>query len=340
MTLPVFAPWPVAPTPAAEPVPSQDAVEMPAQARQHPPRQAIVFVHGIFSNHASAFADARQQMAADPLLATMEFHYFDYAYWESMETNGQRLAQALCLAGFQRGDNVAIVAHSMGGLVARLAILWTRMDFIRIVFLLGTPNAGALRLSQLTPLQQLLHRATNYFFAQYPQWAGIASLSNAAQLLDERRNGNALDVDYVSIPGCFFHEDRDVWDVQRLASSIGFSAFETALLRRLAIRMTRPHDGIVEESSNNLIKCPRPTEKMDSYGGARGTSPATYAHLFLAACNEVNHVQIHSHHEIIGIIGNLIAAKFGLVGSFGDLQQWFASISPSVRIDQGIKVVF
>lgn len=338
-TLPTFALWPLAtaPSPQAEDAPFQVTAEVVQADVERLPRRAIVFIHGIFSDHEKAFREFRKQMASGPLFETVQFYYFDYAYWESMEVNGRRLAEELCKLEFQEDDSVAIIAHSMGGLVARLAILSTRMNFIRILFLLGTPNAGAIRLSQLTPLLHLLHRVTNQFFAQRPQWDGIVSLSNAAQILEQRRNGNATDIDYVSIPGCYFHKDRNVWDVQNMVSGMGFSALESIFLRRLAIRMDHPHDGIVEESSNNMMRCPRSTEKIDSYGGTRGESPATYAHLFLKACNEVNHVTIHSAPDIIAIVRELIAAKFNLRNEFR-LRQWFTLLPPSVRIEYGIQI--
>jgi len=303
-------------------------------------RKAIVFVHGIISWHKT-FNPMKDRMIVNGLISGAELYYFDYPYNESMDTNGDRLASALCNE-FSSGDDVAIVAHSMGGLVSRFAIISRPLEFVRILFLLGTPNAGAMRLSQLTALAQLAHLGTNRFFTLFPRCAGIPSLSNAASLIEAKRGGfgNALAVDYVSIPGKFYHQDRNLWKLPDSPSNAAFSALEAVLMRISMIRMTRPHDGIVEESSNNLALCPRDTEKLDSYGGYRGGRPATYAHLTLAACREVSHVQIHTNPDIIDLVTELIALKFDASNGSSGLEDWLTKLPPERRLKYGLQVSF
>lgn len=337
MTLPRFERWPPG-SPTIVPEPRQ--TEVAEVQTSLPPRRAVVFVHGIISAHTT-FEEAQRHMARDPRFDEVEFFYFDYDFGNAMEQNGQDLAGALCNAGFREGDEVAVVAHSMGGLVTRFAILSKPLPFVKLVFLLGTPNAGAIRLAQLSAHMQLVHRLTNQFFALYPRWSGIPSLSDAAKRIEAKKNSfvNALDVDYISIPGRYFHQERSVWDVGRDQSGIGFSALEAIFLRMQSIRLERPHDGIVEEASNDLSKCPRPTEKQDSYGGPRGSYPATYAHVTLNACNEVNHVQIHRDPDILEIVCDLTAAKFGLGGGERlTVEEWYSNVTRAKRLQRGLKI--
>lgn len=274
-----------------------------------------------------------------PKLAGTEFHYFDYAFNEPMETNGIRLASALRAEGLNANDNVALVAHSMGGIVSRFAILSQRLEFVRILFLLATPNSGALRLSQLTALMQMVHWGTNRFLTLFPRHSGVTSLSNPAELIEKRRANfvNAIGLDYISIPGRFYHEDRNRWELPRHPSGVAFTTLEAALIRLLAVRMKRPHDGIVEETSNHLAKCPRSTEK--SYGGPRGERPATYAHLTMAACADVNHVEIHSDPVIVDVISELIALKFSNHDKPFTLEGWFASLAPEIRNSYDVQML-
>jgi hypothetical protein len=120
-----------------------------------------------------------------------------------------------------------------------------------------------------------------------------------------------------------------------------FAILEAALIRLIALRLKRPHDGIVEEASNHLAKCPRSTEKSDSYGGPRGGRPATYAHLTLAACSEVNHIQIHADPIIVDVISELIAMKFfGRGTAARNLEDWFANLSPETRLAYDARMFF
>jgi hypothetical protein len=280
-------------------------------------------------------------MMLTPKLAGTEFHYFDYAFNEPMETNGIRLASALRAEGLNANDNVALVAHSMGGIVSRFAILSQRLEFVRILFLLATPNSGALRLSQLTALMQMVHWGTNRFLTLFPRHSGVTSLSNPAELIEKRRANfvNAIGLDYISIPGRFYHEDRNRWELPRHPSGVAFTTLEAALIRLLAVRMKRPHDGIVEETSNHLAKCPRSTEKSYSYGGPRGERPATYAHLTMAACADVNHVEIHSDPVIVDVISELIALKFSNHDKPFTLEGWFASLAPEIRNSYDVQML-
>src|SRR5262245_22444400 len=99
------------------PLPASAPPPVPAN-----PRQAIVFIHGIFSDH-----DTFQKMTAAfqvPAFSSWRLWWVDYDFHQSLETSGRQLADVLTttLSGWTAQDRVVLICHSMGGLVARLAI--------------------------------------------------------------------------------------------------------------------------------------------------------------------------------------------------------------------------
>jgi pimeloyl-ACP methyl ester carboxylesterase len=296
------------------------------------PCKAVVFIHGIFSTHET-FAEMRSRLSQHPNFANVRFFYYDYDYHNSLAQNGTHFAAQLGRA-FGPEDDVAVVSHSMGGLVTRLAVLTTPMPFLRAAFLLGTPNSGAVRLSQLALLSQMVHGSVGRFFALFPRKSGISDLSRAAQII--RRNldnaANAGDVDYVTIPGMFFHAERKPWELGSGLAAFGFAVWDLALSRIFLVHMNRPHDGIVEEASNNLMTC-RPGiwhEKMNSIGPQRGQNPATYAHVRVNACEGLNHVQIHNDPVVIETVADITSRKLGLGGLPG-------AAAPPARIEDWVR---
>jgi pimeloyl-ACP methyl ester carboxylesterase len=336
--LPCLEHWP-AKIPSSKPIEPNPTETPPVETPQRL-QKAVVFVHGVLSGHET-FTEAREYMAGYPGFSELKFYYFDYDFTDAIDANGQRFAKSLCNIGFREGDEVAIVAHSMGGLVTRLAILSKPLPFIKIVFLIGTPNGGAVRLAQLSGLMQLVHGGVNRFFALFPRWSGIVSLSSIEKLIETKRDSfsNALDIDYISIPGRYFHPDRSIWEIAKHASGVGFSGFEVFFLKILHSRLERAHDGIVEEVSNDMTKCSRSTEKLDSYGDPQGANVATYAHLTVNACNDVNHIQIHHDPVILNTISDLIAAKFSLNGKiFSGIGKWVSEVDRAERLKRGLKI--
>jgi hypothetical protein len=65
----------------------------------------------------------------------------DYDWRRDVATLGQRLAERIAVDG---RDNVALVAHSMGGLVARAALTHAAGKQVSQLVMLGTPNSGSL----------------------------------------------------------------------------------------------------------------------------------------------------------------------------------------------------
>jgi pimeloyl-ACP methyl ester carboxylesterase len=330
--------------------------EMVALERDEPsqsadPVHAVVFIHGIFSSHRTFLPMFRQLVERQDLIdRNVQFLYYDYDFHRSLESNGLSFAAAL-RRHFRDEDRVVIVAHSMGGLVSRLALLSQRMPFVRLLFLLATPNSGAIRLSQLGLLSQLAHAGTKGLFALFPRVSGISELSRASKILEAKSEDvrNVAHICYVSVPGLLFRTDQGLLEDINAWSSVAFatvaraSELLSALNPMAAIKISRPHDGIVEETSNNLIKAPRGRwhEKKGSTTRQRGKLPVTYAHVTAPACGKLNHMQVQSDPAVITLVGDIAAKAFEVPagGAPGNcIERWDAAIPEDDRY--GLEVAF
>lgn len=102
-------------------------------------RPLVVLVHGVESS-AAALDELRDYLAAPP--RGHQVATFEYPDDESIDTIAAEFAAKLRALG---GQPVAIVAHSMGGLVARSVIENERLDpkNVQTLVMLGTPNRGS-----------------------------------------------------------------------------------------------------------------------------------------------------------------------------------------------------
>lgn len=332
--------------------PDMVALEQQGPSQSVEPINAVVFIHGIFSSHRT-FVPMYEQLARRQDFAdhNVVFLYFDYDFHRSLETNGRAFASAL-RQRFRDQDRVVVVAHSMGGLVSRLALLSQRMPFVRLLLLLATPNSGAIRISQLGLLSQLAHAGVEGLFAIFPRVSGISDLSRAAKILEGKSEDapNVADICYVSIPGLLFRadqsllEDIDAWSSVAFATVARASELISALNPMAAIKISRPHDGIVEETSNNLIRAPRGRwhEKKAATTRQRGGLPITYAHVTAPACGKLNHMQVQSDPVLITVAGDIAVKAFEtpVAGAMtrNCIEDWEASLSPEQRY--GLEIAF
>jgi pimeloyl-ACP methyl ester carboxylesterase len=286
--------------------------DLPARPRAP---QAVVVIHGILSSHRT-FDVFAARLIGDPRFRDFDVYYYDYDYNDSLERNGELLAAKLA-GRFAPGDSVFIVAHSMGGLVARLAVLSRHLPFVRCLFLLGTPNVGAIRTAQVAMLAQLATATLRATFAVFPRKRGISDLTIADRILarkiDDGRNTNADHVAYVTLPGLLFNEGRSYWQLGRDVATVVFSLMRLglgavdALLPALAIRLGMPHDGIVEAASNNLS--PSEAGRMSEKNGAMNFPklyPLTYLHVRTRSGERLNHVQLQSDQAIYDVVADII----------------------------------
>src|SRR5215472_17961543 len=134
--------------------------------------------------------------------------------------------------------------------------------FIRMLFLLATPNHGAFRTSSLGVLAQMTRAITGTIWGIRPRKVGILDLTRVTKIMapyieNLRRTDH---IDYISVPGRYFHVQRgifdhslsDSWKVIFGGLDVGFD-IARGLLPLFSIKLERAHDGIVEEASNSLI---------------------------------------------------------------------------------------
>src|ERR1043166_3256917 len=144
------------------------------------PSRAIVFVHGIYSSHTT-FDPMVRAFESLPKFKDWRLYHFDYDFHASVQVNGRELADNLA-DRFNEIDEVVLVAHSMGGLVSRMAILERQMPFVRQLIMLGTPNFGALRTSQVGFLANAITEATQVVYGIFSRRHAVLDLRNAASI--------------------------------------------------------------------------------------------------------------------------------------------------------------
>ena len=279
-----------------------------------------MFVHGIFSDPESAFGTMETSFRGDAELADWLLTGFAYDFHEPMEQSGRALYDLLEPL---KDMNVYLVCHSMGGLVGRLAVLAGAGTYIRRLFLIGTPNHGAFRTSQLGLLGQATFAVAGKLWGLFPK-TGIRDLTRVPEIMREPiRNGsmNARDTEYITVPGTFFHTERVWWDLpSRGKMQQMFWAMDKKMfLIDAALQMTirPPHDGIVEHASNQLqFDLPGSiTEKQSALIWKSQPEARRYLHLYLDVCDELTHVEIQHHPLIIALVKSLLLAQ--------SLDQWW-----------------
>lgn len=282
------------------------------------PKRAVVFIHGILSSHMTFKAAHRYfERVSRHHSENLELTYFDYDYKRELVVNGAALAAALLRRYSDGSTQVTLVCHSMGGLIARLAVLLNGppLQFVSHLFLLGTPNRGAFHTRQLSSLFASVMESGIPAKAVNRRAPGILQLTQAYSIIDEFRGSSsrADHITYVTIPGCFFHENRALlsrgnnpnkvfWVINLLAA---FSE-QTPL----SVRLLKPHDGVVERRSNSFIPCDsgRWSEK-DSSINFKGNPAPTYAHVQHRICDELTHGTIQSSRRLLSIIWKIMHAE-------------------------------
>jgi pimeloyl-ACP methyl ester carboxylesterase len=311
---------------------------VPPRAEPDPPERdplhVVVFVHGILSNHTrfqtcyeglrtlipGLDAETAGASGADHAIGkNWRFYYVNYDYHTRLIENGEHLA-ATIIQHFHDRDHVVLVGHSMGGLLIRLACLLQKLPCVRTVFLLGTPNHGAFRTSSLGILMQMTRGITGQIWGLRPRKVGIFDLTRVDAVIKPHLENaeQTADIDYISIPGRYFHDQRgalehhlnDVWKVIFGGLDAGFELVR-GVLPLLKIHLARAHDGIVEEASNSLIPdwAERTSEKQDTIRLPRDPgSRTTYAHLVADSAIDRVHVEIPDDDLIIALIAEIIVA--------------------------------
>jgi pimeloyl-ACP methyl ester carboxylesterase len=287
------------------------------------PTKAIVCIHGILSGHDTCFNDFFRVISQDQRFQNWELCWYDYDYNGPMEENGRKLARTLT-SQFSADDHVVLVCHSMGGLVARFAVLTTHLKCIKRVVMIGTPNFGAFRSHQLCALLQLALLSTHKIYGVFSRKQGILDLTRVPELF--KRIIDASDdvckladhVEYITIPGMYFDVDKNLWRTELERWKLIFSGVDLGLailsgLPVLHAKLKRPHDGIVEADSNCMIPIGAEvpdTEKTAPITDERRYPNPTYAHVVhRKACKELTHVAIQHDERIIRLVADLLDAQ-------------------------------
>jgi pimeloyl-ACP methyl ester carboxylesterase len=183
-----------------EAIPPERAALADAFAAAGP--RPVIFVHGLMGAEHTWWLKAREQ--GGPYGARLERDlgvtplYLRYNTGRHISENGRSLGElieALVAAWPAPVEQVALVGHSMGGLVARSACHhadlegaeWVRR--VRHVVTLGTPHLGA-------PLAQAVHYASAALWA-VPETRPLASfLRRRSAGIRDLRHGSLVDADW------------------------------------------------------------------------------------------------------------------------------------------------
>jgi pimeloyl-ACP methyl ester carboxylesterase len=224
---------------------------------QAKPRVAIFF-HGLCESDAAwKLRDSRYVPYGFRLETELGYTslYLNYNSGRHISENGRELAAQLgklLEAWPVEVQELALIGHSMGGLVARSACHygagseWTAK--VRHVFTLGAPHLGA-------PLEQLTHRAT-VRLARLPETRGVAhALNLRSSGIKDLRYGYLIDEDW-------FGQDPDEY-LRRAGAEIPF--LDTANHYFVCATLARSHDARSARIIGDLLVL-----HASAWGHARG----------------------------------------------------------------------
>jgi pimeloyl-ACP methyl ester carboxylesterase len=301
-------------------------------------RQMVVFVHGIFSSHKT-FDRMVEWFKTDSQLSEWDLYYYDYDYGRPILQSAARLRRYL---NESHGDaDVTLIGHSMGGLVSRFALVdghplkrfqlkTPSITCVKRIVMLGTPNFGAMTSGQLSILWQLATAGAKKIAPFIPKSPGVLDLTaiqslyrQVAKYTDNAPPCRAECVEYITVPGLFFNDERKDTDFGPDGKAATFVAMNI-LCRLLSTRamwearIPKPHDGIVAASSVNMTPADdRESEKSVAIATAKAGS-VSYGHIVPRTMADCTHVTIQEDRLVFESLrdilrnGSLEAWKKGL----------------------------
>ncbi|MBY5896715.1 alpha/beta fold hydrolase [Rhizobium leguminosarum] len=275
----------------------------------------VIFVHGILSD-SRTFGQMLPTIQALDVMSPFDLWTFDYDYRQSLATSADHLAEAIERRAFGK-RRVDIVGHSMGGLVARLAVLRRNLPMVARIVTLATPNHGTISGEQLNLLGQMTTLGLRRLDPVFPRASGIMDLTNANSIIRNALKemhkvepGRLDGKTYVSIPAQYFHTKRQAGD--RLPSMLmGSVSLGRKLLNMISsFRVTlRPvHDGIVEERSNQLHPAPVGSSNEGAYMQSRDEAGSRMLHVTHEAAEECDHVTVVGSREVAVLLRAILLA--------------------------------
>lgn len=269
----------------------------------------VIFVHGILAN-SNTFDRLLPLLQSFDNQNIFDFWVFDYNYRQPLTVSSDQLARAIQHRAFG-GRRVHIVGHSMGGLVARLAIIRNDLPNVSRIVTLATPNHGTISGAQLTMLGQMTALAFRRLEPVYARASGILDLTNTHSIvkeeLDKMGRYSALRLDgksYVSIPAQYYHTLRQLGDPPPsiLMGRVSIARKLLNLFTPIGIKLSPVHDGIVEERSNRLHPSPTGSRDEGAYMPSRIEARKRILHVTHAAAEECDHVTVTSNSDIADLL--------------------------------------
>ncbi len=213
--------------------PDNPSVFRKVSSSEHPKDSAVIFIHGMTGD--LTHWDAVIKLLSADFKKRHDVYVYQYNWKDSIMTNGRILLDSVLAAGL---TNPIIVAHSMGGLVARAYI--AKGGPLATLVALGTPHLG----SPLATLVKLL------CFINFPGPKDMAPESACIKSLlastIDAQNRQKYIVFAGQMKGSFKivnHRLKWVWaeDYYDIMDKVGFDAF--------VLFKSPPNDGLVPLSS-------------------------------------------------------------------------------------------
>ena len=291
---------------------------MDNRPRPQASHEKIVLIHGMGSSSEVAFTKLLYHIANFDSLQQFDVWAFDYDTNQSFAESADQLVLAILAEGF-RDCCIHLIGHSMGGLVARMAVLRHKVPTIRRIVTLTTPNHGAINGVALNYLGQLIALATRKIVPLYVRRRGVIDLVSAHTVmrtaLEEMHKDDPSRIDgksYISIPAQYFHTKRLLGDpppsfcMGGVTASIGVL---NNLLNQKLITLRPVHDGIVEERSNQLSPSPVGSTSEASFMPTPKDRKERILHVTHEAAADHDHLTILSCKEIADLIMAVIKAQ-------------------------------
>jgi pimeloyl-ACP methyl ester carboxylesterase len=277
----------------------------------------IVLVHGIRPKYPT-FVELRESIERDPERRFKGWTIVPFPYdWElGVEKTVPAFVNELQMLVKQCGESgVFVIAHSMGGLVARCALMSAPSLRIRRLVMLATPNFGAISTAQQGFFWQCAFGLATSITGIYPRLQAYNDLMHVHELMNRYRNEQVdLDCEYATLPAQYYHATRSLIDRLNFASAHRMYAAPAAIAEffstvfPMRLTLNRPHDGIVESVSVSLS----PAE-----GGARWsekrvairTADKTYINVTLDCAINVDHGTILKEPAVLDCVKDILAAE-------------------------------
>ncbi len=256
-----------------------------------------IFLHGLCETEESWLLGAREYVPYGPRLRTELGYtpvYVRYNSGRHISDNGRDLAELLerLMSRWPVEEyEIALIGHSMGGLVGRSAChQGAGMDWlnkVRHVFMLGCPHLGA-------PLERAANAASAQL-AQLPETKGMASTLNLRSVgVKDLRFGYLLEDDWRGY-------DPDVY-CKRPAREIPF--LRCANHYFVSATLSRDPDGLAGRLLGDLLVV-GPSAWACGEKGKRLTFPVDhYRHV-----GGINHFQLLNHPAIYDLIRKWISGR-------------------------------